>query len=149
VSAVGSAGERVGEPAARRPIRRVGAVALAAALPIACILHAPACKNDGTHVYVGQLYVEARHCLGTGSAVDVVTGDDPGQCAPICIHQNRSVGGHAIYVATMCPPYPGPDFDTSGTDPLCTPALAALARGDTCFSDGGSSHPLVDAGAAD
>lgn len=127
--------------------RRAAAFALAVVVPIACIIHVPACKDDGTHVYIGQFYNEPRHCLGTTSAVDVVTGDDPGQCAAICIHQNRSDGGHAIYVATMCPPYPGPDFDTSGTDPLCMPALAALARGDVCSSDGGSSHPLVDASA--
>jgi hypothetical protein len=125
--------------------RRAAALALAVAAPIACILHMPACKDDGTHVYLGQFYNEGRRCLGTPSAVDVVSGDVPGDCAPICLHQNRADGGHAIYVATMCAPYPGPDFDMSGTDPLCIPALAALARGDVCSSDGGSSHPLVDA----
>ena len=106
-------------------------------------MHLSACgKDDGTHVYEARLYVEARHCLGTTSSVDVISGDVPGQCDPICLRQTRADSGYAIYAATMCPPYPGPDFDKSGTDPLCPLALAALARGDTCLSDGGSTHPL-------
>ena len=119
--------------------------AIAAAGAIMCIMHATACKDDGSHIFVGSLYLEDRHCLGTPSSVDVVTGDPPGDCNPVCLRQTRSEGGHAIYVATMCPPYPGPDFDTSGADPQCAPALAALARGDTCLSDGGSTHPVADA----
>jgi hypothetical protein len=113
---------------------------------IASIVHAPACKDDGTHVYVGSLFVEARDCLGTTSSVDVVTGGDPGDCAPICLLQHHGEGGRAVYVATMCPPYPaGVEFDTTGTDPSCPAALAALARGDICLSDGGDTNPLVDA----
>ena len=113
---------------------------------VACIVHASACKDDGTHVYVGRLYVEARDCLGTSSSVDVISGDDPGTCAPICLVQKRGEGGKAIYVATMCPPYPaGVEFDTAGTDPACPKALAALSRGDTCLSDGGTTHPPPDA----
>jgi hypothetical protein len=135
-------------------MRRRGARAALAVLgstlgSIICIIHASACKDDGTHVYIGQLYVEARHCLGTTSSVDVVSGDDPGNCDPICIHQNLHDGGHAIYVATMCPPYPGPDFDTTGTDPQCPLALAALKRSDICLTDGGSTAPVVESDAGD
>jgi hypothetical protein len=130
---------------------RAARVTLAGLLPfaaIACILQSPACKDDGTHVYVGYLFVEARDCVGTSSSVDVVTGGDPGDCAPICLLQHRAEGGRAVYVATMCAPYPaGVEFDTSGTDPACPAALAALARGDTCLSDGGDTHPLPDAAA--
>lgn len=122
------------------------AAALATLGAVACTLHLSACKDDGTHVYQGRLYVEARNCLGTTSSIDVVSGDVPGECSPICVRQSLAEGGRAIYVATMCPPYPGPGFDTAGTDPACTPALAALARGDTCLSDGGSTHPVPDAG---
>jgi hypothetical protein len=126
-----------------------GAAVLAVGLvAIACMLHASACKDDGTHVYVGRLYVEPRNCLGTGSSVDVVSGDEPGDCAPICLVQKRAEGGKAIYAATMCPPYPaGVEFDTAGTDPSCPKALAALSRGDTCLSDGGTTHPAPEAGA--
>lgn len=134
--------------------RRFGAAAIAVLAPIAaitCMLHATSCKDDGTHVYLGQLYVEHRGCLGTTSSVDVISGGDPGTCAPICLVQKRGDGGQATYVATMCPPYPsGVEFDTSGTDPSCPGALAALSRKDTCLSDGGSTHPVPpirDAGA--
>jgi hypothetical protein len=126
--------------------RRFGAAALALLAPIgaiACILHVSACKDDGTHVYIAQLYVEARGCLGTTSSVDVISGEAPGTCAPICLVQKRGDAGPATYVATMCPPYPsGVEFDTSGTDPSCTGALAALARNDICLTDGGSTSPV-------
>jgi hypothetical protein len=132
---------------AARAARATLAAPLAVAA-LACILQAPACKDDGTHVYVGYLFVEARDCVGTSSSVDVVTGGEPGDCAPICLLQHRAEGGRAVYVATMCAPYPaGVEFDTSGTDPACPAALAALARGDTCLSDGGDTNPLPDAAA--
>jgi hypothetical protein len=128
--------------------RRTAAVATAA-LSLTCVLHL-SCKDDGTHVYVGRLFVEARDCLGTSSSVDVLSGDDPGTCAAVCLLQPRAEGGRAVYVSTMCPPYPAPDFDVSGKDPVCARALAALARNDTCLSDGGTTRPLppaADAGA--
>jgi hypothetical protein len=130
---------------------RAARATLAVVMPLAAItsiVQAPACKDDGTHVYVGSLFVEARDCLGTSSSVDVVTGGDPGDCAPICLLQHHGEGGRAVYVATMCPPYPaGVEFDTSGTDPACPAALAALARSDVCLSDGGDTNPLPDAAA--
>lgn len=132
-------------------IRRAAFVSVGLAA-IACMLHVSACKDDGTHVYVGRLFVEARDCLGTSSSLDVISGDDPGTCSPICLVQKRAEGGKSIYVATMCPPYPsGVEFDTAGTDPACPKALAALTRGDTCLSDGGSTDPVpaADAAAAD
>jgi hypothetical protein len=126
---------------------RAGAT-LGAAAALACSLHLSACKDDGTHTYLGRLYVEARGCLGTSSSLDAISGGDPGDCPPICLAQPNAEGGRAIYVATMCGPYPY-GFDTSGADPACPKALAALARNDTCLSDGGATHPLppvVDAG---
>ena len=131
--------------AAKLAPRGLASIAAATAA-LMCILHTNACKDDGTHVYVGRLYVEKRDCLGTSSSVDVISGDDPGSCAPICLVQKRGEGGKAIYVATMCPPYPsGVEFDTGGTDLACPKALAALSRGDTCLSDGGTTHPAPDA----
>jgi len=126
-------------------IRRAAAVSVGL-VAVACILHVSACKDDGTHVYLGQLYVEGRDCLGTPSAVDVISGDEPGDCTPICLVQKRAEAGKAIYAATMCGPYPaGVEFDTAGTDPACPKALAALSRGDTCLSDGGTTHPAPPA----
>jgi hypothetical protein len=123
--------------------RRAGTVtALAAAFSVTCILQALSCKDDGTHVYVGRLFLEARDCVATTSSVDVLPGDEPGTCDPICLLQPRAEGGRTVYVSTMCPPYPQPDFDLTGKDPVCPRALAALARNDTCLSDGGTTHPL-------
>ena len=74
--------------------------------------------------------------------MDVTSGDDPGTCGAICLLQRRAEGGRAVYVSTMCPPYPASEFDLSGKDPVCARALAALARNDTCLSDGGTTRPL-------
>lgn len=132
---------------ARRPARGrahgTAATVLAAAAACACIVQATACKDDGTHVYIGRFYLESRGCLGTTSSLDVIEGDVTGQCDPVCLIQHRADAARSVYVATMCPPYPAAvEFDTSGTDPVCAPALAALARNDTCATDGGSAHPL-------
>lgn len=122
---------------------RLAAAVIATAAAYVCIMHVSACKDDGTHVYIGRFYLEKRGCLGTTSSLDVLEGDPTGECAPVCLIQRRADAERSVYVATMCPPYPAPvDFDTSGSDPVCPAALAALARNDTCATDGGSAHPL-------
>lgn len=134
---------------ARRRTRGRASALLATAVACACILQASACDDDGSHVYIGRFYLEGRDCLGTTSALDAVEGDAPGECSPRCFIQLRSEAARAVYVATMCAPYPAAvEFDLSGTDPVCAPALAALARNDTCATDGGSANPVPrDAGA--
>ena len=105
--------------------------------------------GETTHVYSGRLYVDDRDCLGTKSSIEVVEGDPAAEtCAPACLVQRTTPDGRRpVYVSTMCPPIPF-GFDTAGQDPRCGPALAAFARNDTCFTDGGSSTPLPrDAGA--
>lgn len=107
----------------------------------ACILHA-ACGSDPVHVYQGRLYVKDRDCLGTPSSIDVVSGSDPGDCAPTCLLDTLAAdASDTLYVSTMCAPYPY-GIEPSGTDPSCATALAAFERDDTCLSDGGSTHPL-------
>lgn len=138
--------ELKGTPRPHGKARVKASAAVAGALAIACILHI-SCRDDGTHVYEGRLYLEARDCVATSSSVDVISGDDPGTCAAVCLLQPRAEGGRAVYVSTMCPPFPAPDFDVTGADPVCGRALAALARNDTCLSDGGTTRPLPDAGA--
>ena len=81
-------------------LRAAALTAAAGLFAIACMLHLSSCKDDGTHVYVGRLYVEGRDCLGTSSSVDVVSGDDPGTCDAICMIQPRAEGGRAVYVST-------------------------------------------------
>lgn len=114
-----------------------------------CTLHTlAACSDQGSHIYEGRFYNEARDCLGTISTVDVVDGPPPSQyCPVVCLSQKKADGGRTLYTSIMCPPYPF-DFDSSGTDPTCAMALAAHTRNDTCFSDGGSSAPIPDAGDA-
>lgn len=106
--------------------------------------------GEPSHVYDGRLFLEHRRCLGTTVSVDVVEGEPPGDCGPVCLAQPQRDGGRAIYVSRRCAPYPF-GFDASGTDPACPEALAALERSDTCLVDGGSTSPpppLGDAGAA-
>lgn len=108
----------------------------------AAFVAVPAC-GASSHIFVGRLYSEERGCLGPKTSVDVVSGEPPGECAPTCLVQRLADGGSAIYVATMCAPYPH-GFDVSGADPACASALAALERGDACFTDGGSSRPAEE-----
>jgi hypothetical protein len=113
---------------------------------IACMMHG---CGDPSHVYDGRLYREDRDCFGTTSALDVVTGDDPGTCEPTCFVQTSPEAGRAYYVSRMCAPYPATGFDRPAGDPVCARALAAYARNDTCFVDGGTSNPLPRDASAD
>src|SRR5688500_7545289 len=99
--------------------------------------------GDTTHVFSGRLYVDKRDCAATKSSIEVVEGDPaPETCAPACLVQRTTPDGtRPVYVSTMCPPVPF-GFDTDGADPRCAAALAAVARNDTCLTDGGSTAPL-------
>ena len=123
-----------------RPILSMLAVAgLAAVLP-----SAGGCNDPAQHVYMAQLFEADRMCLDTYSALDVSPGGGGDTwCAPVCL-----VGGGAIYVSSVCPPYPS-TYDTSGTDPGCAAALAAFTRGDECLDDGGSSNPPMSDASTD
>lgn len=115
-------------------------MACAAALGVFAVALSFAACDDATHPYTARGYDEARGCLMPLGSVDVVDGTDPGNCAPVCLNQPNRDAGRAIFVSTMCAPYPF-GVDTSGKDSACGPALDALARGDICLSDGGSSAP--------
>jgi hypothetical protein len=115
---------------------------------------ASSCSDPSSHPYIAEKYEPARDCLDHSTAIDVVNGPSPGaSCAAVCLFGSAVLlgldggadGGGEAYVSTMCPPYP-PLFDTGGTNPVCTPALAALTRSDVCLDDGGSTNPLIDAG---
>ncbi len=126
-------------------MKRLAVVSVLVAL-FAVMLHA---CGDPSHVYEGRIFDEQRKCLRSKSSIDVVEGERPGECEPRCFIQRDGDGSRAVYAATMCGPYPVTGFDVSGTDPICTEALAALARNDSCLADGGSTAPLPTDAAAD
>ncbi len=107
-----------------------------------------ACDGPESHVYVAMEYEPTRDCLDPSVSLAIIgTPDGSLECAPTCLvlPSPPAVGSEQIYVSTMCPPYPD-DYDSSQSDPLCAPALAAFARGpDTCMGGGGSTNPS-DAG---
>jgi hypothetical protein len=125
-------------------------VVAAAALGLAAIAKVGAgCGDQASHPYLAELYEPGRDCLDPSTAIDVVNGASAsGDCAPVCLYGSSDLigladggddGGGETYVSTMCPPYPGL-FDTSGTEPDCPLALAALTRADVCLDDGGSTN---------
>ena len=107
------------------------ALALAPALALA----AYAC-DGGTYVYIGHVYEPAGDCVeDQEAAIDVISGEPPGDCQPVCILQALSDGGVEVFVSKECGPYPA-KADVSGKAPVCVKALAAQARGASC-SDAG------------
>ncbi len=127
-------------------MKRVAAVlGLGASLSFALASFALGSCGGGAHVLEGQRFDPSRGCLEKTSTLDVLDGPPPAQpCAPLCLLQTTSDGGTALYVSRSCPPFP-PQWDTSAKDPRCALALAAASRNDSCLSDGGSTHPPVDA----
>jgi hypothetical protein len=128
-----------------QPRRLLGAI-LAGFASVAGIYTA-AC-GEPSHVYLGRLYRVDRDCVATVSSVDVVDGEEPGTCEPVCLVQTTFDAERVIYVSTMCGPYPF-GFDATGDHPECPAALAAFARNDTCLADGGTTNPPEDAGPED
>src|SRR5690606_21990228 len=120
----------------------LGAVA---ALAVAAVVVASSACGEPSHVYLGRLYRVDRDCVATVSSVDVVDGEEPGTCGPVCLIQTTFDAERVVYVSTMCAPYPF-GFDATGEDPACAAALAAFARDDTCLADGASTNPAPDAG---
>jgi hypothetical protein len=121
-------------------VTRGAALVLSMAV-IAAGAGAYACGDARSHPYAGRLYRGDRDCVDPSSVIDVVDGPSGATCAPVCVASPVSPdGGRAIYVSTMCAPYP-PFFDSSGNVPGCERALAASSRNDTCTGDAGSTNP--------
>ncbi|MCA9584699.1 MAG: hypothetical protein KC657_05010 [Myxococcales bacterium] len=106
------------------------------------------CDEEKSHVYSARKYEEGRKCVGAVEAIEVISGPDaPRDCPALCVTSGRlRDGSSTLFVSTTCGPHPF-GADPNRTDPRCDDALAAFARGDFCLSDGGSTRPLVDAGA--
>lgn len=121
------------------------------ALVVPAVVAMAACDEPDVHILTGQLYDAAKACVGESSGVDVAQGGSTGDnCNPACLTIN-SGDANAIYVTTVCPPYPGDyaveyaDEAGSPSDP-CTGAFAAYA----VYEDSGVTCPPAadDAGDA-
>ncbi|HSQ62835.1 MAG TPA: hypothetical protein VLM85_06455 [Polyangiaceae bacterium] len=100
-----------------------------------------ACDSGSFYAYVARIYDLQRDCLSDVQAVDIGNGPDPGLgCAPKCLVASDQDGGVVVYATTMCGPVPY-GVDSTGTDPRCAKALAAVQRSDICLADGGSTDP--------
>ena len=110
-----------------------------------------ACDDGSYYLFDGSEYDPTQDCLEPSSEIDVFQGNDPGaSCNPICIVEPITAidsngdpqdGGLAVFISTECGPTP-PGTDTTATNPLCVPALAAFNRDALCLDGGGSSNPL-------
>ena len=135
---------------AQRPVLAWGlsgaALFVVSAAALSGMLGAASCDSAEAHIYSAALFDTGRACLNPYAAIDIVSGPDgDSRCSPVCL-----VGNAAVYVSTVCPPYPDPvNWDTSGKSASCEGALAAFQRNDLCGSDGGSSNPIDGGDASD
>ncbi len=108
-----------------------------------------ACDDTGSYTFVAR-ELSARGCLGSVTALDVLSGSDPGLgCKPRCFvsHTTNDAGNLPVYGTTMCGAAPK-GFDATETDSRCATAKSAVSRGDLCLADGGETAP-PDAGSID
>lgn len=122
----------------------------------AAVLALASCDDVNVHILSGQLYQPQADCLEPSSGIDVVNGGSTGDnCDPQCL----SIGegdATAIYVTTMCPPYPL-DYAveavdaTAGPGDPCTGAFAAFDSSDSScpenLGDGGDAEASAEASA--
>jgi len=105
------------------------------------------CDAGGAYLYTGHAYDPVRDCLSGVLGLDVLEGTDPGAtCGAKCIAGKDADGGAEVFISTMCGPAPF-NADVSGSSALCGPAFAAQNRADYCLDGGGSTNPLIEAGA--
>lgn len=135
---------------ARRVSGLLGALALGAVAVAVLGSAGVACDNQkGTFVYRGRKYDPEKKCLDDLRALDVIEVEmQPALCAPVCLVQKDYDGGDAVYVSDVCPPYP-PGFDTSGSHPLCAPALLAFDTRGGCLPEPPDASADADAAPAD
>ena len=128
--------------------RRAGRALLGVALVAAgARAFAVGCDDGGSHIYSGEQYNSGLGCLDPVSSMDIVSGPEPGSCAPVCILSRAPGAAEVAYVSTLCAPYPGYPYELdAGSDPLCVAALDAFRRDALCI-DGGVVVPPSDAAA--
>jgi hypothetical protein len=98
---------------------------------------AAACEDFGPRVYTAQLFQAEPGCLDAYAPIGLVQARDLGsECEPVCLRL-----GDALYVSTVCAPYPAEASIEADTEE-CGAALTALGAGASCEETGGE-----DAGA--
>jgi hypothetical protein len=121
-------------------------VAMTVAL-VATKLSVAGCSDVGSYIYSGEQYDPVLQCLEPVSSIDIIAGNAPGSCNPVCILSLPEDGGQIAYVSTMCPPYPVYPYESdASTDPLCVAALEAFARDALCEDGGVVLPPSEDSG---
>ncbi len=111
-------------------VKGLSLAALAASIVAACS------RSPDTHVVLGQRYDAGGDCLEPTSSIEVLEGSDPGLgCDPTCV----VTPGGVVYATTECGSQFSSFDDTSGADPSCAGALAALKNMVVCGAgdDGG------------
>lgn len=102
-------------------------------LKLAVVLGACAtgCEDFGPRVYTAQLFQADPGCLEAYTPIGLVQAKDLGsECEPVCLRL-----GDALYVSTVCAPYPA-EASIEGADvEECAAALAAL-DGASCEESG-------------
>ena len=86
----------------------------------------PGCDESGPRIYTAQPYLAALGCLSAYTPISLVeTHDVSALCEPVCLRI-----GAALYVSTLCAPYPGESTQPPASDPECAAALAAPSCGE-------------------
>jgi hypothetical protein len=92
------------------------------------------CEQEGPRVYTAMPFDATQGCLGAYAPLGLVEADElPATCAPVCLLQSD-----ALYVSTVCAPYPAEATVVSPSDSSdCESALAVLEMdgGGACQTD--------------
>lgn len=113
---------------------------------VALALAAVGCDDaPESHVFVAAPFVPDAGCFGLSVSVAFVdTADASLDCAPVCLVAPATGGPLAVFVTTMCGPYPT-GYDTSQSDATCQQALAAWPAEQAALAAGTDSCATRDA----
>jgi len=93
---------------------------------------AAACEDFGPRVYTAQLFQADPGCLEAFAPIGLVQAKDLGaECEPVCLRL-----GDALYVSTVCAPYPAEASLEAADAEECAAALATLDAGASCEEAG-------------
>jgi hypothetical protein len=108
------------------------------------------CDEFGPRVYTAQRYEPELGCLEAYAPLGLIEANEIGAlCAPVCLSQDD-----ALFVSTVCPPYPATASVEQPESEACAAALAASSCDDPdqessedAGAEGTSSGESTDAAA--